>query len=402
MISKEDSDENRLGFKADRMAIGTAATLGATILSRIAGIVNSIIIVRAMGVYDVGVLAIIGLIVAVASVTASMGIPPALVKFLSGPSPGSSQEPGGFIGAGLLLVVISTTATVTILALLASTLFVSVYNDSRISMLILVSLASVVVSAVSSALFTVFQGFERILEMSIRDTVISGISIPATYVLVQAYGLFGAVLVTVASSGFAVLVKLPLLRQVWREHSVRVTLPREPTIYHALLNFSIPAFLSSLMVTPVLWFSSTLLATTASFVSLGAYSVANGLAGYLLLVSASIGIPMVPIVARLNRDEPGQISQFLVKTFKITTFLSLPPTVVLVTVPSPFLHLLYGSQYVTASALVAILGPAMFLASLSSIVGYSIAGIGRMWDGFYLNLIWAVGLVLFSVVLVSA
>ena len=75
-MSKDSSDKNQPRVKADRMAVGTTATLGATIVSRVAGIVNSIIIVRALGVYDVGVLAIIGLIVAVASVTASMGIPP--------------------------------------------------------------------------------------------------------------------------------------------------------------------------------------------------------------------------------------------------------------------------------------------------------------------------------------
>ena len=401
-MSKDSSDKNQPRVKADRMAVGTTATLGATIVSRVAGIVNSIIIVRALGVYDVGVLAIIGLIVAVASVTASMGIPPAMVKFLSGPTPGSLREPGRLIGAGLVIVGISTAATVVIIVLLASTVFVSVYNDSRIPMLILVSLVSVVTSVVASTPFSVFQGFERILEMSIREMVISAISIPATYFLVQGYGLFGAVLVAVASSGIAVSVKVPLLRRVWREHGVKVTFPREPPHYRALLNFAIPAFLSTLMVTPVLWFSSTLLATSASFVALGQYSVANGLAGYLLLVSASIGIPLVPIVARLNRDDPGQVSPFLIKTLRITTFLSLPPAVVLVSLPSPFLSLLYGSQYMTAAPLVAILGPAMFLASLSSIVGYSIAGIGRMWDGFYLNLIWAVGLVVLSITLVPA
>src|SRR5205807_833165 len=139
---------------------------------------------------------------------------------------------------------------------------------------------------------------------------------------------------------------------------VKVTFPREPPHYRALLNFAIPAFLSTLMVTPVLWFSSTLLATSASFVALGQYSVANGLAGYLLLVSASIGIPLVPIVARLNREDPGQVSPFLIKTLRITTFLSLPPAVVLVSLPSPFLSLLYGSQYMTAAPLVAGLGPA--------------------------------------------
>ena len=388
------------GVKADRMAVGTAASLGATIISRIAGIMNSIIIIRALGVYDVGVFAIIGLIIAVASVTASLGVPPALVKFLSGPNPGAFREPGRFIGAGLVIVGISTGTTVAILVLLAPVLSVSVYKDSRIPSLILVSLISVVISVVASALFSVFQGFERILEMSICDMAISGISIPVTYVLVQRSALLGAVLVSVASAGIAVLVKLPLLKRVWREHGIKLTFPREPKPYRTVLSFSIPAFLSTLMITPVLWFSSTLLATGGSFTALGEYSVANGLAGYLLLISASVGVPMVPVVARLNRDDPSRVSDFLIKTFRITAFLSLPPAVVLIALPSPFLRLLYGSPYVTASSLVLILGPAMFLASLSSIVGYSIAGVGRMWDGFCLNLVWGVGLVVLSLALV--
>jgi O-antigen/teichoic acid export membrane protein len=78
---------------------------------------------------------------------------------------------------------------------------------------------------------------------------------------------------------------------------------------------------------------------------------------------------------------------------RVSTFLLIPPTLILVGASESILDLLYGPGSVAAAPIVRILAPAVFLAGLSSVVGYGIAGTGRMWEGLVLNLLWAVVLV---------
>lgn len=386
--------------KADRMAVGTVTSLTSTVVTRAAAVVNSIIVIRALGVNDVGVFAIIGLILAVASMTSTAGTPSAVVKFIAEPTHDESRDFGRLLGASLVLTAVATVGTVVVLVIIAPNLADSVYRDPRMYGLILVGLVGGVIGALSSPFFSMFQGLERIKEMNIREMAVSLASVIVTYLLVQTYAILGAVLVGVAMAVTAIAIKGPLLRRIWDRYDIRVSIPRDRQSYKQIMNFAFPALASAFLISPILWFTSSLLATDWSFVELGEYSAAFGLAGYVLLISSAIGVPMVPLVSRLSKENSTLVADFLLKTFRITTFLTLPPAIVLIAYPAPFVRLVYGSQYTGAAALVPYLGPAMVLASLSGVVGYGIAGLGRMWDGFSLNLLWAIVVVLLSVWLV--
>lgn len=384
------------------MAIGTASSLGATIVTRVAAVVNSVLVVRALGVTDVGVFAIIGLIIAVASITSTAGVPPALVKFLAERDRRFLADSGELLGAGFVLIAIAATLTTVLLILFASASAAAVYGDSRIAGLIVVGTVGSAIGSLSAPFFATFQGFEHIKEMNLREVVVSAASIPTTYILVQQFAILGAVLVGIATGVISIATKAPLLRRIWRERRIRLALPHGGKLYRRILGFAIPAFASTLMISPILWLVESMLATEWNFNALGEYSVAYALAGYILLISGAIGVPMVPVVSRLDHEAPTQIAEFLVKTFRITAFLTLPPSIILIAYPVPFFRILYGPQYASAASFVTLLGPAMILASLSGVIGFAIAGVGKMWDGFLLNVLWGVSIVLLSLWLVPS
>jgi O-antigen/teichoic acid export membrane protein len=192
------------------------------------------------------------------------------------------------------------------------------------------------------------------------------------------------------------------LRRILRAHGLSLKGPSEFRAYRKVFGYALPALVGALLVSPVLWFTNTLLATWTSFAELGKYSVAYGLANYLLFIPTAIGIPLVPIVSRLDRFKPHEFPPFLVRTMRIGAFLLIPPTILLVGFPGAFLELRYGGGFAAAAPIVRVLAPAVLLAALSGIVGYGIAGTGRMWEGLLLNLAWAVVLVTMSLVLVPS
>jgi len=387
------------GTKAERMAAGTAFSFGSMLVVRLASILNSIVVVRILGLYNLGVYSIVILTVSVASMLASFGVPQAMVKFLSEAAPDNPEEARRLLGAGVVTTLAATSLTVSVLALVSSFL-ASLYNESRISNLLLVASIGLTFTAILAPVVSTFQAYELIREIGVRNMVSAALSVPATVGFVLIWGLEGAVLATVVNSAVAVVVNVSLLRAVWRTRRLSLEIQRSFPAYRKILTYAIPALGSSLLVAPVLWFASTYLATQSSFVEVGRYSVGLGLASYLLFIPSAIGMPMVPIVSRLDRSKPHELSPFMTQTVRVGAFLLIPPASVLIAFPEPFLALLYGSASVTAAPIVRVLAPAVFLAGVSSIVGYGIAGKGRMWEGLVLNLYWAVVLVVGCIFLV--
>ncbi len=54
----------------------------------------------------------------------------------------------------------------------------------------------------------------------------------------------------------------------------------------------------------------------------------------------------------------------------------------------------YGKDFIEGDILLIVLVFTTVLNSVNSVIGQAIAGTGRMWAGFYLNLIWGTTLIL--------
>jgi len=383
-----------------RLASGSMFSLASIVATRAASVVNAIVIIRVLGPNDYGVLSIVTLTMSVMLLVATFQIPAALVKYLSDMPQDRQDEASRLISSGLLLASIATALAMLVIIILAPILAFSVYGDSRLQLLLLVASLSLLLSSISAPLFATFQGFEHIRELGVRTAVSAILSIPSTVVLVVLFGLLGAVIALAVNSCISIAVNVALLRRIWVSHHLRLRFILDRSACGKLLNYSYLAVLSAIVVSVTLWFCNSLLVTSKSFVELGRYSAGYGLAAYLLFISVSIGVPLVPIVSRLHKESPAGMPQFVASTIRVGSLLTLIPTLILAALPEPFLRILYDAPYVAAAPVVRFAAPAMFLASIGALVGYIIAGTGQMRGGLMLNVSWAVTFVGLSLVLV--
>lgn len=392
--------EDKLLFrpKGDRLVTGSIFSLIAMITTRVATIFNAIVIIRVLGPADYGVLSIVILTISLASIAANFQTPQALVKFLASTSNDRPEETNRLLGAGFALTIFSTVLTLIVLVILTPILAFSVYNDSRLEWLLLLALISLVLSSIFSPLLSTFRAFERIKELGIRNTVASLLSIPSTLILVFYFKLEGAVMAMVLNAVIAIIVNLALLRNIWTSRRLKLEIPRTRSVYLKIANFAIPAFFSSVVVAALFWFCGTLLSNGGAwFVELGRYSAGYGLAGYILFISASIAVPLVPMISRLNQEDPKDMPGFVIRTLRVGAFLTLPLTLILIAMPEPFLRILYGSPFVAGATVVRFVAPAIFLASIANLVGSGMAGTGQMKSALLLNLIWAIPLAIMAI-----
>ncbi len=386
--------------KAERMATGSVFSFGSLVIVRLTTIVNSIVIVRALGLFNVGVFSVVTLTISVVTVAAGFGVSSAVVKFLAEVPRDRPDEASRLLRAGTVITLAATVISVGALGVLAP-LLGDLYNEPQVPALLLLAAIGLTLNSVTSPLLSTFQAFELIRERGILNVVAAVLSVPTTLALVLVWGLVGAVLATVANTVISILVNVPLIRTIWRDRGLSWKAHPDRATYRRMFGYAVPTLISALLVTAVLWFTSTFLATEASLDEVGLYSVGSGLAAYLLFIPSAIGIPLIPIVSRLDRTGSPELSPFLIRTLRVTAFLLLPPTLVLLAFPEPFLAVLFGAEYVTATAVVLVVTPAIFLAGISTIVGFGIAGKGKMWHGLLVNLLWAVVFVGGSLALVA-
>lgn len=385
--------------KAERMASGSLSTFGSSVVIRLATIVNSIIIVRVLGVLNVGIYSVVTLTVSVAGVVASFGIPSALVKFLAEVPPDRPEDASRLIRTGLLLTLVATAAAAGGLMFLSPFLAI-LYGESQIQGLLVIASVGLILSVVPGPLIATFQAYELIRERSVLAVASTLISVPVAVILVVGWGLAGAVVGTVVGNAATIAVNLPLLRRVWRDRRLSWSVPRTRSVRPTILGYAVPTLLGGLLVTFVSWFTGTYLAASASLNEVGLYAVGSSLAGYLLFIPTAIGMPLIPIVSRLDRLGAPELPAFLMRTLRVTAFLLIPPTLILIAFPQPFLATLFGSEFMVAASVVQIVVPAFFLAGVATVVGFGIAGKGRMWHGLFVNLLWGVVFVSVSLAIV--
>jgi O-antigen/teichoic acid export membrane protein len=399
-LAEQTERQGKTATKGDKLASGSAFSFVSTVTTRLATVVNSIIIIRVLTQNDYGVLSIVILTINLAAVFTTFQTPSALVKFLAAVPHDKPEEASRLLGAGFVLTLISTALTVSALAIIGPLLAVNLH-DSRFVWLLLVASISMAMSAISSPFFATFQGFEKIKELGLRNSVSALLSIPSTVVFVVFLSLQGAILAMIVSTVISIFVNIALLRRIWITRRLKLTIPRERSIYGRIAEYALPAVVSSVVVTLVLWFCNSLLASIdrGNFTHVGLYSAGSGLAGYLLIISGAVGVPLVPIVSKFHQEKPDGLSTFMVRTLRVGAFLTLPPALILMALPEPFLRTLYGAAYTTAAPVLRLAAPAIYIASVGSYVGYGIAGTGQMRMGLLLNVIWGVPMVVISIVL---
>ncbi len=371
-----------------KMMLGSAYSFAALIVAKLISVFNLIFVSRVLGSANLGILAIQQSILAVAAVFATFGIPAATVKFIAEERVRNSSNPGAVVSAGLLLTAISATMSCGVVFLLIPYLAGTVYRLDKLVLLLVVGTFTLLCGSIPAPLYATFQGVQRIRDMSLRDILLSAISVPLTLTFVWTLGLFGAVLDDLVIVIVGIIINLVLLRRVWSDLRLSWKLPRQFRMYRKLLGYGSATVLAGLVATPVLLFSYTLLISTHSFQAMGFFSVALALASYLSFISVSVGIPLLPAISELNTSSPERVPLLTAKTIRVVSWIALPLSVTLALFSGPIVFALYGPEFSSAAGPLVLTAAGSYFAAIASVVGYSIAGTGKVWHGVALNALW--------------
>jgi O-antigen/teichoic acid export membrane protein len=155
-------------------------------------------------------------------------------------------------------------------------------------------------------------------------------------------------------------------------------------------TFSIPAALSGILVAPVNWWCNTLLTKIANgYSELGIYHAAQQWRLAIMFLPSILALVAMPMFSRTQGEgNIVRLKSLLIVNLALNAIVSAAIALPIVLF-APLIMSTYGPQYSNSSGVLVLLAIASAISATVQVVGQLIAAMGKMWQGFALNLVWA-------------
>lgn len=380
-----------------RFAKGASWILLGAVISRMLGLLSSILVARILGQTVFGELGIIQSTVGMLGTFAGFGLSITALKYVAELKIKDPERAGRIIYLSQLFSIITGAAMSLGLVASASFLAENALASPDLSIYLQISAMILFFNALMDTRFGSLAGFEAFKTIT-KINVMTGI-LTFPLMLGGAYlsGLWGATWALVASSAIGFLFSYRALVQKTRINGVQVSRSGSISELPLLWKFSLPAFLSSILVMPVNWACHAMLVNQADgYKEMGAYNAANQWFNALLFLPGILAQVMLPIMSeKIGNDEASSSNVILKYSVKLN-ILVVWPIVVLGGVSSPIIMGLYGESFADYwPTLIAILITAGIL-SIQLPVGQTITASGKMWAVMVINIAWASTFLIFT------
>jgi O-antigen/teichoic acid export membrane protein len=382
-----------MGNKSASLASESAIMLLSSVGAGIFITLTSIVIARSVSVANYGVYSLVVSIQAVVSMFASFSIGTALTKFIAEHRARQSEHTAEIAKVGVTLVLIISAVTSMVYVALGEPLGGWLYHESEITSLIPFSAFVVLSTAAFATAFGIAQGCQRIRLLAFMKSAAPMFGFGLVLVLLGLAGLKGVFVGIGTAQLAAAVVVLYLMNRNELRFLRTPTSGKRSHLARMILGYSIPTTISASLVGPVYWFGNTELALSTGFEAVGLFGIAFITFQGFAVLPNSISVPLFPRVSNSAPNSMEAVNAMVLKSVKATTLFLFPLAFGVGLFAEPIVDLFFGAHYVPAAQSMFLMAVASFFYAQGAIIGAMIAGLGRVWLGLGLNVIWAASFV---------
>lgn len=351
-------------------------------------LIISIVLARSVDVAEFGIYSMTVSIQSVMIVFSTFGMNVAVSKFVSEHRTQSVEHALRFSTTGLRMVLMFAMATSIVYFALAEPIGNGLYSEPGIVEYIPYS--AIVVFSTAFFAFTagVVQGNGRVVLLSLIQVSVPAICLAIIIVLLPRVGIVAAFLALFLAQS---IVTIYVMYRLNRTGFLVLSRSKSDVPFNyrrTLLMFAVPAVLGAVVVIPLFWIGNTMLALYSDFQAVGYFAIAMVFFQALLLLPSSVTILLVPRVSSMSSVARDQVGPLVSKSVRVLAVVLFPVFFLIALFSDDMVELLYGSDYHAAGEVVYLMVTACYYVSISAVVGAAIIGLGRMWLGFGLNVLW--------------
>jgi len=362
------------------MAIVAGWSFLAAVVARGSNLAALAICARVLGQVEFGQVAVIQTTVGMFAPLASLGLALTTTKFVAEYRDRSPERAGRIIAlslcAGAVAGMLMTVALIALAPVLAAKGFA---NPELRKQLVESSglLFLGVIDAVQSGALTGLEAFSRIAKLSAWGGLLS---IPVTALLAERYGTSGAIAGLTVSLGVSCVLNALVLRSECRRWNIRTTLAGCSSEKSVLFSFSLPAYVSGIVVAPVSWLSSVILVQQSNgFAEMALFSAADRFRYLLIFIPLAVSRIAMPALSRLRADRNLGAYRSTFHWNLGFSLLATVPAAVACAALSPRLMLLFGKPFVRGWPVLALLAISAVPTVLNTQLGAAVLSHGKAW-----------------------
>lgn len=153
-----------------------------------------------------------------------------------------------------------------------------------------------------------------------------------------------------------------------------------------VVNYSVPAALSSLLITPTFWLIRSMLVKECDFNELAVFEAADQWKVIILFIPTAISQMVLPLLSSLQEENKTFNNTLLLNLTVISTISAI--TAIIVFLFSDLIMGFYGTTFNNSHPL-KILALSTVFSAIANVLEMSIYSKGKMWKCFFINILWA-------------
>ncbi|OUS21422.1 hypothetical protein A9Q93_01060 [Nonlabens dokdonensis] len=296
--------------------------------------------------------------------------------------------------------------SISLLVLILSIVFINqlesfVIGRNGLYFELLVCIAAIFFASLNGLQVGALAGLESFKKISIVN-IVNGICVlPLMFFGTKYFGILGVVVAIAITNLSTWICSQILLHQELKKAEIKIVFTGLFQHKSILYNFSLPAFVSSLMISPIILSTNVILTkyNLNGYYHLGIYNASFYFSQIVTLLIGIVGQVFYPLAMR-NFGKSNKVFDFIniVHPFAIGLFLVIP----ILILPDIFAQL-FGNKYSNDDMYLTtiLIGSFTIVNSLKVGIGRNFAAGNLMWYSVFSNLFWGILVLLLSYILVD-
>lgn len=380
-----------------RLAHGVFWSMLGAVVARLFGLATFVVAARILGKIGYGQFGVIQSTVAMFAVFAGFGLGQTANKYVAELCDKDPARTGRIICMGEMVAIGIGLLMAAILYLFAPWLATNTLAAPQLAPLLRISALILFFEAINGAQLGVLFGFELFKTSSIISVIINLLGFPSMLLGIYFGGLTGSIWALCFTRGVNCLI---CQRAIYREairNNISMSFKVSHQEFSILLHYSLPAMLSGLMVSPVLWVCNAMIVNQPKgYAQMGIFQAVDSFRLIIIVIATTINSPLLSMLASSTSNKT--ISERFARVNILSSWvIGFVPAIVLVSIPEIGL-LIYGKDFGVPEFKKAFILVIFTACIVTYKHGFSrvLAVQNMMWWGMLSNFTWGVSMVVFT------
>jgi len=369
------------GSSRDRLAGAVLWSGIAVAISNAAGLAIGVALARLLGREGYGEVGVIVASCTVFTQLGGLGLGLTAAKYTAQMRSVDPASVGRFLGGILLLAGLSSLVVALVVMLFAPQLAVVLNRPSLVTAL---RFAGVVlfIQGFDSVQMSILAGYEAFAALARVVLLRILINVPATVLGAYVYGLDGVVWAMILSSLFAAGFHRAALTSIFSRENVSIRYAVNLAMLRPLWEFSLPAFLTTVVTLVAMWGVNALLVNQPDgYFQMGLFNAANQWRALGTFIPNVFNPATFSIQSNLFATNRGSYHRSVIGNLVVQATVA-AAVAILLSVLSPYLMRLYGPQFQGAAEVLVLLALGWFLVVPTGVFWSAATSRDQAWSNF--------------------